>query len=82
LDKYASFESQLSALLDIIEAKIDLFRPLCEKYYCEFACGVFIRYDNDESTPSLHLDARYTRLVRELNIEFDIDLYCFSNSED
>ena len=39
--------------------------------------GVPARNSNDESTPSVHLDARYTRLVGELNIEFDIDLYFF-----
>lgn len=81
LDKYASFEDQMKAMLDIIESKIDLFRPFCEKYYCEFSCAIFIRYDNDESTPSVHLDARYNRLIKELNIEFDVDLYCLPNHE-
>jgi len=76
LDKYASFEDQMKALLDTIESRIDLFRPFCEKYYCEFACAVKVYYDNDESTPSLHLDVRYNRLAKELNIEFDVDLYC------
>jgi hypothetical protein len=81
LDHFASFEEQMHAMLDIIESKIDLFRPLCEKYYCEFSCAIFIRYENGESTPSVHLDARYNRLIKELNIEFDVDLYCFPNSE-
>lgn len=79
LDKYASFEDQMKAMLDIIESKIDLFRPFCEKYYCEFSCAIFIRYDNEESTPSVHLNARYNRLIKELNIEFDVDLYCLPN---
>jgi hypothetical protein len=81
LDKYASFADQMKAMLDIIEFKIDLFRPFCEKYYCEFSCAVYIRYDNGESTPWVHLDARYNRLVKELNIEFDVDLYCLPNIE-
>jgi Domain of unknown function (DUF4279) len=81
LDHFASFEDQMNAMLDIIESKIDLFRPFCEKYYCEFSCAIFIRYDNEESTPSVHLNARYNRLIKELNIEFDIDLYCLPNSE-
>jgi hypothetical protein len=79
LGKYASFEDQMKTILDIIESKIDLFRPFCEKYYCEFSCAIFIRYDNNESTPSVHLDARYNRLIKELNIEFDVDLYCLPN---
>lgn len=82
LERYASFEAQMNALLDVIEARIDLFRPLCQKYYCEFACGVFIQFDNGESTPWIHLDARYNRLIKELNIEFDVDLYCSSNKEE
>jgi hypothetical protein len=82
LDKYTSFEDQMNAMLDIIESKIDLFRPFCEKYYCEFSCAIFIRYDNEESTPSVHLDARYNRLIKDLNIEFDVDLYCLPNKED
>jgi hypothetical protein len=80
LDKYASFKDQMEVLVAIIESKIELFRPFCEKYYCEFSCAIFIRYDNDEGTPSVHLDARYNRLIKELNIEFDIDLCCLPNS--
>ena len=82
LDKYASFQDQMNALLNIIESKMDFFRLFCEKYYCEFSCAIYIRYDNDESTPWVHLDARYNRLVKELNIEFDVDLYCLPNKED
>jgi hypothetical protein len=79
LGKYASFKDQMDAILDIIESKIDLFRPFCQKYYCEFSCAIFLRYDNDESTPWVHLDARYNQLIKELNIEFDLDLYCLPN---
>lgn len=81
LDKYASFEEQMKAMLDVIESKIDLFRPFCEKYRCEFSCAIFLRYDNQESTPSVHLNSRYNRVVKELNIEFDVDLYCLPNHE-
>jgi len=81
LDKYASFEDQMKAILDIIEGKIDLFRPFCEKYYCEFSCAVYVYFDNEESTPSIHLDARYNRLIKELNIQFDVDLYCLPDDK-
>jgi len=82
LDKHASFEDQMMSILDIIEPRIDLFRPFCEKYYCEIVCAVNVYYDNDESTPSIHLDARYNRLIKELNLEFDVDLYCLPNDQD
>ncbi|MBZ5858567.1 DUF4279 domain-containing protein [Flavihumibacter profundi] len=81
LVKYSSFEDQMNYLLDIIEPKIDVFKSLCEKYYCEFSCAVFIRYGNGESTPWVHLNSRYNKLIKELNIEFDIDLYCLPNEE-
>lgn len=81
LDKFASFEDQMNALLSIIESKIELFRPFCEKYQCEFSCALFIYVDNQESTPSVYLDARYNRLIKELNIEFDLDLYCIPDKD-
>ncbi|RWY49237.1 DUF4279 domain-containing protein [Mucilaginibacter gilvus] len=77
LDEYADFEAQMNALLDIIEQKEDAFKLLCDKYYCEFACAIFTYRDNDESTPWVHLDKRYNKLIKELDIEFDIDLYVF-----
>lgn len=79
LNEFESFEDQMNALLDIIEPKIDLFRPFCNKYNCEFSCAIFLRYENDESIPSIHLNSRYNKLNRELKIEFDIDLYCLPN---
>jgi len=77
--KYTSFEGQMEALLNIIESKIDVFKPLCEKYNCEISCALFIYYDNKESTPSIHLDARYNNLIKELDIEFDVDLCVLPN---
>jgi len=77
LDKYANFDDQMNALLDIIEKKIDVIKPLCKKYYCEFACAIFIYKDNGESTPWVHLDRRYNKISNELNCEFDVDLYAF-----
>jgi hypothetical protein len=65
----------MNALLDIIEPKLDLFKLFGPKYYCEFSCALFISYDNEESTPWVHLNSRYNRLIKELNAEFDVDIY-------
>ncbi|PWG82123.1 DUF4279 domain-containing protein [Pararcticibacter amylolyticus] len=54
-----------------------LFKPLCEKYECEFSCALFVYFGNGESTPWVHLNSRYNKLIKELDIEFDIDLYVF-----
>jgi len=75
LDEFADFDAQLTALLNIIESKIDVFKPLCLKYYSEFACAVFTYKNNDESTPWVHLGSRYNKIAAELNCEFDLDLY-------
>jgi hypothetical protein len=77
LGMHTSFEDQMNIILDIIEQKIDIFKPLCEKYYCEFACAIFTYTDNGESTPWVHLDKRYNKIASELNIEFDLDLYAW-----
>lgn len=79
LDKYSPFDAHLNALLDILESKIDLLKPFCEKYYCEFSCALFIYYDNEESTPWVHLTSRYNELIKKLKIEFDVDIYCLPN---
>ena len=76
LEKFASFEEHMNAMLDIIEPKMELLMPLCEKYYCEFSCALYVRYDNGESIPSVHLGSRYNRLLKNLKIEFDFDIYC------
>ncbi|MCR8558569.1 DUF4279 domain-containing protein [Mucilaginibacter sp. BJC16-A38] len=75
LDEYASLEDQMNEMLNIIDGKINEFKPLCLKYYCEFACAVYTYKGNDESTPWIHLDKRYNKIALELNAEFDVDLY-------
>ncbi len=70
----SSFEIQMNAIINVIEEKITIFSAICEKYYCEFSCAVYLRNQN-ESTPAIHLDARYNNLIKKLNIEFDLDLY-------
>ena len=80
-DKYAPFEQQMDMLFNFIEEKIDIFRILCRKYTCEISCGLFIYFDNGESVPGLHLGSKYNKLVKELNIDFDVDIYCLPNDE-
>lgn len=81
LDKHSDFDDQLNSLLDIIEAKKAVFQSLCNKYTCEVSCGMFIYFDNGESTPWIHLDSRYNNTIKEMNIEFDLDLYIFPYNE-
>ncbi len=79
LDEYHSFEDQMNNILDILEPKIDTLKPLVEKYSCYFSCGLFLRFDNGESIPSIYLNSRYNKLIKELDIKFDIDIYCLPN---
>lgn len=78
-NKYAPFDDQMNYLLDILEPKILELKPICEKYYCEFSCGLFIYFDNGESIPSVHLNTRYNSIAHKLNLEFDLDIYCLPN---
>lgn len=73
---YASFECQLADLIRAIEPKIDIIKDYSRKYKCEISCAVYLYFDNEESTPSIHFNSNYNRLIRELDIEFDLDLYC------
>ena len=40
LDEYSFFEDHMNAMLDIVEPKIDVFKPFCEKYRCDFGCAI------------------------------------------
>lgn len=77
LAPYGTFEDQMNSLLNVMEPRIPALKSLCEKYSCEFSCALYLYFDNGESTPSVHLDSRYNNLIKDLNIDFDIDLYVF-----
>lgn len=76
LEEFASFEDQMNALINIIESKAEIFKLLCDKYKSEFSYAIFLN-NQEESTPSIHLDQRYNNLIKILNSEFNIDLYNF-----
>ncbi|WAC14446.1 DUF4279 domain-containing protein [Dyadobacter pollutisoli] len=78
-DKSIPFEEQMDSLLDILESRKELLKPICNKYYCEFSLALYI-YSDEESTPSVHLSSRYHALAKELSFEFDLDLYCLQNA--
>jgi hypothetical protein len=42
---------------------------------------MFIYYGNNDSTPWVHFDARYNKINKVLNAEFDLDLYVSPNEE-
>ncbi len=69
----SSFDQQMEALLDIIEPKLDLFKNLCSKYFSQFSCIITIK-DKKQSTPWIHLNSRYNKIIKELNSEFDVDI--------
>ncbi|MEO7211911.1 DUF4279 domain-containing protein [Mucilaginibacter sp.] len=50
LGKHADFETQMNALLDVIEGKKEVFKTFCTKYHCEFACALLVYRDNGESS--------------------------------
>lgn len=78
-NKFTSFEEQMDSLLDNLESRRELLKPVCDKYYSEFSLALYI-YSGEESTPSVHLSSRYHDLAKELRFEFDLDLYCLQNA--
>src|ERR1700694_5430227 len=65
LDKHLTFEDHLNAMMDLLEPKIDLLKPLCEKYTCFFSCAIFFVTDDSISMPSIYFNGRDNKLVRD-----------------
>ncbi len=72
--KYATFEVQMNDLIDQISSRMEVFKAIAQTYYCEFSCALYVYPNNNESVPWIHLDNNYNKLIKELNIEFDLDL--------
>src|SRR5687768_8087731 len=53
--KDLTFEDHINTMLDLLEPKIELLKPLCDKYSCCFLCAVKIDSDDTVSTPSIYL---------------------------
>jgi hypothetical protein len=83
LDNKSLFEDQLNAMLDLLEPKIEILQMLSKKYGCEyeFSLAIFI-YNRKESTPWVHLTPRYNEFIRQVEVEFDLDLYCPPDDEE
>lgn len=78
-DPYLPFEDQMNDMMEVISTKKDVFKNLSKKCDLEISCAVYIYFDNEESTPSIQLSSEHTKLLGDLKITFDIDLYCLSN---
>lgn len=64
-DKSTPFDVQCSALLDLLEARREAIKSFSHRCSGEIACMLWLYADNGESTPSVHLDARYHALASE-----------------
>jgi len=74
-----SFETQMNAMLDFFENKKSVLKEFSNKYYCEVSCALYIYTNTDESTPWVHLNSRYNKMLKDLNIEFDLDIILLSD---
>ena len=74
------FEEQMNKILDVLEPKIPILREYAKKYYCEFSCALFLN-NREESAPWIHFNKRYNAFIREVDAEFDFDIYCPSLEE-
>lgn len=79
-NKFALWDEQIDALFQILNEKKEVIKPLCDKYYCEISCGIYIYVDTDETAPSIHLSKSQNALIKDLNIELDIDIILLSDT--
>lgn len=75
------FEKQLNKLLDILEPKIYILKEYSRIYTCEFSCALFLN-NKEEDIPWIHFDKRYNAFIREVDAEFDFDIYTPSLNEE
>ncbi len=68
------FNQQMKMILDALEPKLNILKGYSKKYYCEFSCALFLN-NREESVPWIHLDKRYMSFIREVDVEFDFDIY-------
>lgn len=69
-----SFEEQMRRILDVLEPKIFVLKEYAKKYTCEFSCALFLN-NREESVPWIFLDKRYNAFIREVDAEFDFNIY-------
>jgi hypothetical protein len=61
-------------ILDVLEPKIFVLKEYAKKYTCEFSCALFLN-NREESVPWIFLDKRYNAFIREVDAEFDFNIY-------
>ncbi|MBB4808274.1 hypothetical protein HNP38_003616 [Chryseobacterium defluvii] len=68
------FEEQMNKILDVLEPKISILKEYSKKYYCEFSCALFLN-NREENVPWIHFDKRYNAFIKDVDAEFDVDIY-------
>ncbi len=69
-----NFQEQINEILDVLEPKIYILKNYSQKYNCEFSCALFLN-NREQSVPWIHFDKRYNAFIKEVDVEFDIDIY-------
>jgi len=68
------FSGQMEDILEVLIPKLNLLKAYSEKYYCEISCALFLN-SREESVPWIHLDKSQIIFMKEVNAEFDVDIY-------
>lgn len=74
-DSANDLDIYLQDIIKKIKPHLEGFSKVCEKYYSEFACSLYLEKDSEESIPSVHLDKEFVEILSKLNSELDIDIY-------
>ena len=74
-DKHAEFKDHIKALLDRIQPNIERFERICNQYYTELSCAVYIYYGDESDRPWINFTKEELHLLDRLGAEIDFDIY-------
>lgn len=70
--------SNIEKLLEMVEPYKGVIANLANKYFGELSIGIY----NYDMRPGIHIDKLILKQISDLNLEIDIDIYCFGEKDE
>lgn len=77
LERSATVEEQLSALLPLLEARADEVAEVRRRFEAGLMCACYFY----ETNPGYHLDTALLQRIAGLGLDLDFDLYCLGSDD-
>lgn len=71
----AGFEDHLKCIIDAVYPSRMALQKLSKEYYTELSCAIYMAINSEKSLPSMHIDEEQIRILAEMNLQIDVDLY-------